>query len=65
MEVLTIEGVKCLVENTKTYVQENKTNYLQASFEITNDNLVMTIPDDAEDPDIHIDENGYLVYTPK
>ena len=65
MEVLTMEGVECLVENTKNYVQENKATFFQASFEITNDNLVMTLPDDAEEPNMHIDENGYLVYTPE
>lgn len=64
MEVLTMEGVECLVENTKNYVSENKTDFLQASFEVTDGNLIMTIPDDADEPDMHIDENGYLVYTP-
>ena len=64
MEVLTLEGVEQLVENTKTYVNENKTEFLQASFEVTDGNLIMTLPGDADEPDIHIDENGYLVYTP-
>ena len=65
MEVLTMEGVECLVENTKNYVDENKTDFLQASFEVTDGNLIMTLPDDADEPDMHIDENGYLVYTPE
>ena len=64
MQVLTTEGVECLVENTKKYVDENKIKFLQASFEVVDGNLIMAIPDDADEPDIHIDENGYLVYTP-
>lgn len=64
MEVLTKEGVECLIENTKNYVNENKANFLQPSLEVTDGNLIMTLPDDVDEPDMYIDENGYLVYTP-
>lgn len=64
MNVLTDEGVSHLIKKTKEYVQENKTDLIQASFEVVDGLLVMTYPVDVDEPSIHIDENGYLVYTP-
>ena len=40
------------------------TEIIPVSFEVTDGYLIMTCPDDVETPDMHIDENGYLIYTP-